>query len=74
MTISYTKNSYVIDHNEEKRARASRSQNLFRQITRIAELMGMKVNTDKTMVFCVSDSRAYKAAAFIEGADGTVVV
>ena len=65
--------SYVIDHNGEKRARATRSQNLFRQITRIAELMGMRVNTDKTKVLCVSDARTYKATAFIEGTDGTVV-
>ena len=60
----------VIDENGEKKGRAVRSQNLFRQITRIAELMGMKVNTDKTMVLCVSDSRTYKAAAYIEDSDG----
>ena len=65
--------SYVINHNGEKRARATRLQNLFRQITRIAELMGMKVNTDKTKVLCVSDARTYKATAFIEGTDGMVV-
>ena len=60
----------VIDQNGEKRVRATRSQNLFRQITRIAELLGMKVNADKTMVLCISDSRTYKAAAYIEDADG----
>ena len=60
----------VIDENGEKRARATRSQNLFRQITRVAELLGMKVNSDKTMVLCISDSRTYKAAAFIEDANG----
>ena len=63
----------VIDENGEKRARAIRTQNLFRQITRIAELMGMKVNTDKTMVLCVSDSRTYQAKAFIEDTDGKLV-
>ena len=63
----------VIDENGEKKGRATRSQNLFRQITRIAELLGMKVNTDKTMVLCVSDSRTYKASAYIDDADGTRV-
>ena len=61
----------VIDENGEKKARATRSQNLFRQITRIAELLGMKVNADKTMVLCISDSRTYKATAYIEDASGT---
>ena len=67
------KNGLVIDENGEKKGRATRSQNLFRQITRIAELLGMKVNTDKTMVLCVSDSRSYKASAYIDDADGTRV-
>ena len=60
----------VIDKNGEKKARATRSQNLFRQITRIAESLGMKVNSDKTMVLCISDSRTYKALAYIEDANG----
>ena len=63
----------VIDKNGQKRARAVRSQNLFRQITRLAELMGMKVNSSKTMVLCVSDSRTYEAAAYIEDADGNTI-
>ena len=63
----------VIDANGEKRCRAVRSQNLFRQITRIAELMGMKVNTDKTMMLCISDARTYKAAAYLEDGDGNVI-
>ena len=63
----------VIDENGEKRARATRSQNLFRQIIRIAELLGMKVNSDKTKMLCVSDSRTYRAAAFIETTDGEKV-
>ena len=63
----------VIEENGEKRARATRSQNLFQQITRVAELLGMKVNSDKTMVLCISDSRTYKASAFIESADGTTI-
>ena len=64
---------YVIDENGEKRARATRSQNLFAQITRIAELMGMKVNADKTMVLCISDSKTYKASAYIETPDGETI-
>ena len=63
----------VIDENGEERARATRSQNLFRQITRIAEMLGMRVNTDKTMVLCISDSRTYKAKAFIEDAEGVEI-
>ena len=63
----------VIDQNGEKRARATRSQNLFRQITRIAELLGMKVNSDKTQMLCISESRTYKASAFIETERGEIV-
>ena len=63
----------VIDQNGEKLARATRSQNLFRQITRIAEMLGMKVNADKTMVLCISDSRTYKARAYVEDANGVRV-
>ena len=63
----------VIDANGEKRAQAIRSQNLFRQITRVAELFGMKVNSAKTMMLCISDSKTYKAAAYIESSDGEIV-
>lgn len=38
----------VIDENGQKRARAVRTQNLFRQIVRIAKSIGMKVNASKT--------------------------
>ena len=64
---------FVIDENGQKVARATRSQNLFRQITRVAELLGMRVNSDKTMLLCISDSRTYKASAFIESADGVTI-
>lgn len=47
----------VIDKNGETRTQATRSQNLLRQITRVAELLGMKVNSDKTMMLCISDSK-----------------
>ena len=64
---------HVIDQDGKKRAQAVRSSNLFRQITLIAESMGMKVNASKTMVLCVSDSRTYKAAAFITDPQGNEI-
>ena len=63
----------VIDENGEKMARATRSHNLFRHITRVVELLGMRVNLDKTMVLCISDSRTYKASAFIGSSDGVTI-
>ena len=60
----------VIDDQGRKRVRAVRSGNLFRRITRIAESLGMKVNASKTMVLCVSDSRTYKAAAYVRDCQG----
>ena len=63
----------VIDENGEKRALAARSQNLFRRITRVAELLGMKVNSDKTQLLCISDARTYKASAYIKDSANNVV-
>ena len=63
----------VIDEGGRKRARATRSQNLFRQIARIAEMLGMKVNSDKTKVLCISDAKTYEAAAYIEDENGTTI-
>ena len=60
----------VIDENGKKVARATRSQNLFRQICRVAESMGMSVNSAKTLIMCISDARTYQAEAFIEDAEG----
>ena len=60
----------VIDENGMKVARAIRTQNLFRQISRVARNMGMKVNSAKTLLMCISDSRTYKAGAFFEDEDG----
>ena len=60
----------VIDENGKKVARALRSQNLFRQICRVAESMGMSVNATKTLIICISDFRTYQAAAFIEDVEG----
>ena len=64
---------HVIDENGRKRAMAVRSSNLFRQITLIAESMGMRVNSSKTKVLCVSDSRTYEAAAFITDPQGNEI-
>ena len=33
----------------------------------------MRVNSDKTMMLCISDSRTYTASAYIESSDGEVV-
>ena len=63
----------IIDENGNKVARPFRTENLFRQIARIAMLMGMKVNSAKTLLMCISDARTYKAAAFIEDESGNRV-
>ena len=60
----------VIDEEGMKIARALRTQNLFRQIVRIAESIGMKVNSSKTMMLCISEAKTYEAAAFIEDTEG----
>ena len=39
----------------------------------LAESMGMKVNSSKIMLLCVSEARTYEAAAFIEDALGNNV-
>lgn len=69
----YCFDGHVIDEEGRKMARAIRTQNLFRQISRIAESMGMQVNSAKTLLMCISDSRTYEAAAFIEDARGVRV-
>ena len=63
----------VIDEEGRKRARAIRTSNLFRQITRIAESLGMKVNASKTKVLCISDSRTYEASAYIVDSEGNEI-
>ena len=63
----------VIDEEGRKRVCAVRSGNLFRQITLIAESLGMKVNSSKTMVLTVSDSRTYRAAAYITDQQGNEI-
>ena len=63
----------VIDADGRKVGHAARSQNLFRQIVRIAELKGMKVNALKTLLMCISDSRTYEAGAFIVDPEGVTI-
>ena len=50
--------------------RATASQNVFRHITRRAEEKGMKVNTKKTNLLCISDSLNYKTCTYLEDRDG----
>ena len=42
------------------------SQNKFRWDTRRAEERGMRVNTSKTSMICVSNAMSYQAEAFIK--------
>lgn len=63
----------VINENGMKVARAIRTQNLFTQISRVARNMGMKVNSAKTLLMCISDSKTYTAGAFFEDEDGVRV-
>ena len=49
---------------------AIQTQNVFRHVVRRAEERGMKVNTAKTGMLCVSDSLNYKTQAYIEDASG----
>ena len=63
----------VIDEHGRKRARATRTQNLFRHILRVAESKGMRVNSAKTLLLCISEARTYEAAAFIEDGGGCLI-
>ena len=45
------------------------AQNVFHHLVRNAQSIGMKVNTDKTVMICFSDSSRYKADTFIEDAE-----
>ena len=63
----------VIDEEGKKIAQAVRTQNLFRQITRVARMKGMKVNSLKTMLLCISDSRTYEAGAYILDSEGNSI-
>ena len=45
-------------------------QNVFRTVIRRAESKGMKVNTDKTNVICISDAQSYTPSAYVLDSDG----
>ena len=47
------------------------SQNTFRRVLRKAESRGMKVNTGKTNMLCISDAMTFRATGFIESEDGS---
>ena len=52
---------------------ATLTEDSFRWITRRATRRGMKVNTQKTAILCMSGATSYKAAAFLEDVDGNRV-
>ena len=56
----------------KKTKRAVPSQNAFRITKAATEAKGMKGSTKKTNLLCVSDA-TYRAEAFIEDSDGTVI-
>ena len=47
------------------------TQNVFKRTIYNAESIGMKVNTDKTNLLCISDSLSFKATAHIFSMEGT---
>ena len=49
------------------------SQNVFRHIVRAAESKGMKVNTKKASMICISDSQNYEVRSHIFDSDGVRV-
>ena len=49
------------------------SQNKFRWVCSRAEERGMKVNSAKTSMLCISDAMSYKASAFIYDAEGSKI-
>ena len=44
---------------------AVQAQNVFRHLVRRAEGIGMKVNTSKTVMMCVSDALGHEADAYL---------
>ena len=54
-----------------KHKHAVDTQNVFRRTISNAESIGMRVNTDKTNLLCISDSMSYKAEAYLCSLEGT---
>ena len=57
----------------KKKKHATISQNTFRRVLRKAEGRGMKVNTNKTGMLCISDALTFRADAYLEDEDGQEV-
>ena len=58
----------------KKTKHAIDAQNIFKRTIRNAELIGMRVNTKKTNLLCISDALSFKAEASILATDGTELV
>ena len=74
--ISDTKlNMEAVEINNKgcKNKHAVCAQNTFRRTIRNAGLIGMKVNTKKTNLLCLSDAMSFMAGAFIYDEDGSVL-
>ena len=63
----------AVDGTRTKTKHAVDTQNVFKRTIRNAELIGMRVNTAKTNLLCVSDSLTFKAQARITAGDGSVL-
>ena len=50
---------------EQKKIHARRSETYFRRITENAESIGMKINSDKTQLLCISDCNFSEVSSFI---------
>lgn len=60
-------NEVVVDGRKCKHA--IDAQNVFRRTIRNAELIGMKANTGKTNLLCISDAQSFKAEAYFYSMD-----
>ena len=50
------------------------SQNTFIRVLKKAEGRGMKVNTQKTNLLCISDTQSFRADGYIIGEDGVEIL
>lgn len=58
---------------EVRTKHAVNTQNFFQRVTGRAEWKGLKVNTSKTKLLCISDALSYEASSYIELVDGSTV-
>ena len=61
------------DGRNARRKHAVQCQNDFRYVTRRAEERGMRVNTSKTAMLCVSGAQSYEAHSYIKDATGAEI-